>query len=114
MHWYWTYAVNTQFELADLEEVADNATACSFTTEPGTYGKTFFGLNNFISSPSPTAAATMNEYDYIANRIQTCSSINGNLDVNFVYVDFWHEGDLPRLVQDRNSALTLARKLQEA
>ena len=55
----------------------------------------------------------MNEYDYIVNRIQECSSINGDLDVNFVYVDFWHEGDLPRLVQERNAALAMSRRLQQ-
>jgi hypothetical protein len=113
LHWYWRYASNTQFELANLDEVADSATSCSFTRTPGAYGKTFFGLNNFISTPSSSAATVMNEYDYIANRIQECSSINGDLDVNFVYVDFWDEGDLPRLVQERNSALALARRLQQ-
>lgn len=46
----------------------------------------------------------MNEYDYISSRIDECSAINDDLEVNFVYIDFWSQGDLPRLVQDRNIA----------
>lgn len=113
MHWYWRYASNTQFELSTLEDVADSANSCTFQRTPGIYSKTFFGLNNFVSIPSQSTASVMNEYDYIANRIQTCSALNDDLDVNFVYVDFWSEGDLPRLVQDRNRAMALARKLEQ-
>ena len=35
--------------------------------------------------------------------------------MNFVYADFWYEGDLPRVVQEHNSALaahTRRRKLK--
>jgi hypothetical protein len=99
--------------MSSLDDVADSATACMFTRTPGTYSKTFFGLNNFLSTPDAATAEIMNEYDYMANRIQTCSALNEDLGVNFVYVDFWHEGDLPRLVQDRNSARVLARRLQD-
>lgn len=54
----------------------------------------------------------MNEYNYASGRIDTCSSLNGDMDVNFIYVDFWSEGDIPRLVQERNTAMALQRRLE--
>ena len=113
-HQYSEYAVDTQWNQDSLDAVANSAVSCAFTTTPGPYSTTFFGLNNFITIPSQDVAATMNAYDYASNRIDTCSSLNGNLDVNFIYSDFWNEGDIPRLVQDRNTAMLQRRRLELA
>lgn len=111
-HWYYRYAVNTQWNLNSLDAVADSANSCAFETSPGVASKTFFGLNNFITIPIQSNAEIMNEYSYVSNRIDTCSSLNDNLDVNLIYVDFWSEGDLPRLVQERNAAMAVRRRLE--
>ena len=111
---YYRYSINTEFELSSLDQVANSTYSCSFAQTPQTLGTTFFGLNNFVTMPTQSAAQTMNAYDYLANRIDTCSSFHNGLDVNFVYVDFWNEGDLPRLVQERNSALAMQRKLAQS
>jgi hypothetical protein len=113
LHWYNRYAIDTQWNLNSLAAVANSANSCTFTRTPGAASKTFFGLNNFISIPTQSDAQTMNEYNYISDRIETCSALNDDLEVNFVYVDFWSEGDLPRLVQERNAAMALRRRLEE-
>ncbi len=112
IHPYYRYAINTQWNLANLNAVANSTFACTFAQAPEALGKTFFGLNNFVSPPVQSSARKMNEYDYVANRIDTCSSFHGGLEVNFVYIDFWSEGDVPRLVQERNAAKVLRRKLE--
>lgn len=108
---YYKYAINTQWDLGSLNQVANSTFSCSYAQTPETLGTTFFGLNNFLSMSTESTAKTMNEYSYLSNRVDTCSSLHNGLDVNLVYVDFWNEGDLPRLVQERNSALTMQRKL---
>jgi hypothetical protein len=113
LHHYYEYAIDTQWNLNGLPEVADSANSCAFTRTPGVASKTFFGLNNFIIIPAQSNAQIMNEYNYVSDRIETCSSLNDDLDVNFIYVDFWNEGDLPRLVQERNTAMALRRRLEE-
>eukprot|EP00934_Nitzschia_sp_Nitz4_P004191 Nitzschia sp. Nitz4//scaffold347_size17400//13144//14360//NITZ4_008837-RA/size17400-augustus-gene-0.36-mRNA-1//-1//CDS//3329548672//4181//frame0 len=110
MHYYYRYAVDTQWNLASIDEVNDEETSCTFGQTPGLLSKTFFGLNNFVSVPTQSAAQTMNQYDYIADRMDTCSGLNDDLEVNFVYVNYWSEGDLPQLVQDRNAERAAQRR----
>lgn len=94
-----------------MDAVNDNENSCVFAETPGLLSKTFFGLNNFVSTPTLAAAQTMNTFDFIQNRIEACSTLNDNLDVNFVYVNYWSVGDLPQLVQEKNTALAARRKL---
>jgi hypothetical protein len=67
-------------------------------------------MNNFVTPPSQTAAQSANSLAFAGNRLATCSSLNEGLDVNFIYADFWFEGDLPQLTQDHNTALAARRK----
>lgn len=114
IHPYYRFTSNSQWNLQNLNQVANSTFSCSFTQIPQPLGTTFFGLNNFVVPPVQSSARTMNEYEYLANRIETCSNFHDGLDVNFVYVDFWNEGEVPRLVQDRNAAKALRRKLSQS
>lgn len=111
LHPYDKYAVNTQWQLENLDAAANFESSCTLTDTPSNE-TTFFGLNNFVIPPVESSAQIMNEYNYLTNRMEACSTFNGGLDVNFVYVDFWSEGDLPRLVQDLNAAKASLRRLE--
>ena len=114
LHYYWDYAVNTPWNYADLSEIRSTSHSCSFNGRiPGVAGTTFFGVNNFITPPDQVAARTLNSKTFAENRITTCSEDNQFLDVNFVYVDYWSEGDLPELTQEHNTDLALGRRRQE-
>jgi hypothetical protein len=110
LHWYHRYAIDTKWEFPTLADIRATSTSCSFTRNPGNASKTFFGVNNFVTPPAQASAKTVNEVEFAKNRIETCSQLNENLDVNFIYADFWSEGDLPRLTQEHNTELAARRR----
>ena len=110
LHNYWDYAVNTDWEFESLTEVRATSTSCTFSRTPGISGKTFFGVNSFVTPPDQSAARTVNSYDFAKLRMETCSDLNDFLDVNFIYADYWSEGELPRLTQKHNTALAAHRR----
>jgi len=109
LHHYWDYAIDTPWNFQSLSAIQATSESCAFRRAPGLAGKTFFGINNFISPPDQAEAKTVNEYEFAKNRIATCSDVNEGLDVNFIYADFWSEGDLPRLTQEHNAGLVSRR-----
>jgi len=110
LHYYWNYAIETQWDFETLTDIQATSNSCDFRTTAGAVGRTFFGVNNFITPPAQDKAKTVNEFDFAKNRIAMCSELNENLDVNFILVDFWSEGDLPRLTQEHNAALASRRR----
>jgi hypothetical protein len=110
LHNYWDYATNTNWEFESLTELRATSTSCQFQRTPGIAGKTFFGLNNFVTPPDQSAARTVNSYNFAKLRMETCSELNDSLDVNFIYADYWSEGDLPRVTQEHNTALAGRRR----
>ena len=66
----------------------------------------FYALNVFLSIPSESAADTLNHRYFLKSHIETCSSIYDE-DANVVFVDYWHVGNVPELVQGHNQALGL-------
>lgn len=105
LHYYRDYAINTDWEFESLTEVRATSTSCKFSRTPGVASKHFFGVNSFVTPPDQSAARTVNSYDFAKLRMETCSDLNEYLDVNFIYADYWSEGDLPRLTQEHNTAL---------
>jgi hypothetical protein len=61
-------------------------------------------VNHWISKPTPDVAdaARMNERTFLLDRLRRCEEVRGQR-VNFVAVDFWHEGGLFDVVDDLNS-----------
>ena len=110
LHYYFDYAMETKWEFATVSDILATSNSCAFRGNPGVSGKTFFGVNNFVTSPDQAAARTLNSYDFAKTRIEECSAIHGNLDVNMIFADFWSEGELPKLAQDHNTALAAARR----
>eukprot|EP00339_Tiarina_fusa_P018132 CAMPEP_0117031182 /NCGR_PEP_ID=MMETSP0472-20121206/22446_1 /TAXON_ID=693140 ORGANISM="Tiarina fusus, Strain LIS" /NCGR_SAMPLE_ID=MMETSP0472 /ASSEMBLY_ACC=CAM_ASM_000603 /LENGTH=383 /DNA_ID=CAMNT_0004739463 /DNA_START=48 /DNA_END=1199 /DNA_ORIENTATION=+ len=112
LHYYLDYATNNPWQASTLADLRETSVSCPLSSTPGVAGKTFFGMNNFVTPPSQTAARSANSLEFARNRLATCSSLNEGLDVNFVYVDFWYEGDLPQLTQEHNMALANRRQRQ--
>jgi hypothetical protein len=82
----------------------------------GTNGS-LFQINHWIQTtpnPQPSNAAMVNAYDFLLNRVQTCAKERDHLP-NIIAVDFYHTGDLLRVVQTMNdSALAADRELSQA
>ena len=115
MHYYLDYATNNDWQAETLAELRDTAVSCPFTRTPANaIQKTFFGMNNFVTpstAPPPKSAAdTSNSYEFIKDRIATCTELNNGQNPNFVLVDFWSKGDLVQVTQEHNAALALANQ----
>lgn len=100
---------SAKWSFKTVAELRATSTSCQFQYTPRIAGKTFFGVNSFVTPPDQNAARTANSYDFAKLRLETCSETNENLDVNFIYADYWSEGDLPRLTQEHNAALASRR-----
>jgi len=100
---YRGYASDNNWEHDDVESIEDRSNSCELRKN-GVNSKTFVGLNNFVSPPSRKDAKTLNEYSAAANYVDACTVIL-QTNINFLLVDFWGEGDLPRFTQDHNAAL---------
>lgn len=107
-HPWFTYAAETQFESASLNDLQDYEYSCQVTRGPGstsdekTQQASFLVVNNFVTPPDPDAAAVANSKDFLANRLAECANLSGKRP-NFVYLDFWSEGVTAELVQYANA-----------
>jgi hypothetical protein len=104
IHPYNKYVINTQWEFHQLKDVEETSTSCNLQYKEALANQAFFGVNNFLSPPSNAISKTLNSMEFAGERIKACSEQN-NLDVNFLYADFWSEGNLPQLVQEYNLEL---------
>eukprot|EP00980_Cylindrotheca_fusiformis_P020714 scaffold7738_cov133-Cylindrotheca_fusiformis.AAC.23 len=104
IHSYNKYVIETQWEFSQLEEIEDTSSSCQLRYNEELSKQAFFGVNNFLSPPSHDISKTLNSLQFATERIRACSEQN-NLDVNFIYADFWSEGSLPQLVQEYNARL---------
>ena len=109
-HYWFDFAAETEFSFDGVSDVEDTSRSCAITRGAGST-RDFFGINNFVRFPSIRAARTMNEAGFLNSRIDACSGING-LQANLVIVDFWSEGNLLEIVQERNKALVTRRMLR--
>ncbi|KAL3943574.1 MAG: hypothetical protein SGBAC_002355 [Bacillariaceae sp.] len=109
LHLYDKYAINTNWEFRNLEDVEDIEASCDLALKEALSHQSFFGVNNFLSPPSYAISKTLNSVDFARERIRACSE-KANLDVNFIYADFWSEGALPELVQEHNRELARRRQ----
>jgi len=113
-HNWFDYGVNTEYSFQDVDAVLDTANSCQLTSAGDSSLRQFFKVNNFVTNPLPskTAAQTLNKYDFIKDRVNSCSVANGGLKVNMLSVDFWSTGELPRFVQEYNKGLATRRQLR--
>ena len=108
LHQYYRYASDNDWEHPDIESIEDRLSSCELKHN-GINNTEWVGLNNFVSPPNQKSAKTVNEYLAAADYVNQCQALL-EVDINFLLVDFWSEGDLPRLTQDHNAALA-QRKL---
>jgi len=105
---YYRYASDNDWEHPDIESIEDRLSSCELKHN-GINNTEWVGLNNFVSPPNQKSAKTLNEYLAAADYVNQCQALL-EVDINFLLVDFWSEGDLPRFTQDHNAALA-QRKL---
>mmetsp|Transcript_25592 Transcript_25592/g.59981 ORF Transcript_25592/g.59981 Transcript_25592/m.59981 type:complete len:399 (-) Transcript_25592:290-1486(-) len=103
LHLYYTYAMDNNWDHSGIDSIEDRSSSCELRKN-GINRKQFVGLNNFVSPPSRSKAKQLNEYSSALDYVQDCTRQLG-VDINFLLVDYWSEGDLPRVTQDHNAAL---------
>ena len=102
------FGAETQFKFNSVARLENRTYSCEITRGANSRRR-FFGLNNFITLPSFEAADIVNQEAFVSQHVQACETMN-DLDVNFVYVDFWTRGNLPQYVQNANRVLGDAPK----
>jgi hypothetical protein len=103
LHFWWDYAAETPFSFDSIDDLLDIDKSCSITRGAGST-MDFFGVNAFTTPPSQSDAEFINSESFLQTRIDDCSTAQMQ-DVNVVSVDFWSVGELPKVVQERNTAL---------
>lgn len=105
---YYRYASENEWDNPNVASIQNRLTSCEIKNN-GVNNTEWMGLNNFVTPPSQDSAKTLNEYSAATDYVRTCSALL-ETDINFLLVDFWSEGDLPRYTQDHNTALALQRR----
>ena len=100
---YYGYASDNNWEHFNVESIENRSSSCVLKKN-GINSKTFVGLNNFVSPPSKASARKLNDYTAVLDYVDSCTVLLGT-DINFLLVDYWGEGDVPRYTQDHNTAL---------
>jgi len=108
LHLYYNYASDNDWEHSDPASIADRSTSCQLKKN-GINSRAFVGLNNFVSPPRRSYAKEVNAYEAAKDYVDDCTRQLGE-DINFVLVDFWSEGDLPRVTQEHNAKRALQRR----
>ena len=100
---YFGYGSDNNWEYFDVESIENRANSCTLKKN-GINSKTFIGLNNFVSPPSKATAQILNDYTAVLDYVDSCTVLL-QAEINFLLVDYWGEGDVPRYTQDHNAAL---------
>lgn len=108
LHLYYNYASDNDWSNDNVASIEDRTNSCQLKPN-GIDRNVFVGLNNFVSPPSQNSAQILNKYSAASDYVSTCSNMIGT-DINFLLVDYWSEGELPRVTQDHNEARALQRK----
>jgi hypothetical protein len=107
-HYWFEYAGETEYSFRSVSDVLSTIDSCEVTR--GSAQFPFFAINSFVTPPSRTDAIALNSLSFAKTRLETCSSLNDSADVNLIFADFWSEGDLAKLAQERNAALVSRRE----
>ena len=107
LHMYYQYAADNDWEHLNIGSIENRLNSCELKKN-GINNYEFVGLNNFVSPPSRGTAENLNSYSTATKYVDECSALI-NTDINFLLVDYWSEGDIPRVTQDHNAARALRR-----
>lgn len=108
LHLYYNYASDNDWDHSDVASIEDTLNSCELRKN-GINSNVFVGLNNFVSPPTRKAAKDLNAYAAANEYVEQCAALLGT-DINFLLVDFWSEGELPRFTQDYNAAKARRRR----
>ncbi|KAL9181029.1 hypothetical protein ACHAXT_009834 [Thalassiosira profunda] len=103
-NYFYTYAAETQFQSASLSDLENSEYSCEITRGPGEEARPadFFVVNNFVTPPDAEAAKVANGNAFLTKRLTACANANKKRP-NFVYLDFWSEGNSAQVVQYANN-----------
>ncbi len=102
---FFKYTIGTEYDFDSVEDIENSDQSC--IGKRGTYyQKKFYAINNFVTNnfpgPSEAAAKVLNEGSFVANRISDCEKVTNRM-ANFLAVDFWQHGDVPKVAKQINN-----------
>lgn len=105
MDWF-RYGAETEYSFYDVQQIRETTRSCNITR--GWPNAPFLALNVFVTLPSFTQSdEVLNKKEFLQTHLETCSNMNDGRSTNIVFVDFWHQGDLPEVVQIHNEIVAL-------
>ena len=112
LHQYYNYAADNDWDYSNVASIENRTNSCELRKN-GINKNVFVELNNFVSPPvSPSYAQRLNTYTAANDYVDACTELL-ETDINFLLVDFWDEGELPRFTQDHNAARALQVQRRE-
>lgn len=97
------HTLETHWKFDTIKAISEFETSCA-GTRGGDGRKDFYQINNFITNflgSNEAAAKVINAEEFLIERITQCEKLIKQ-DINFVSVDFWQQGDLLRVCQEKN------------
>lgn len=101
---FFEYTVGTKYDFSNISEIQDIPNSC--VGERGTQNRQdFYAINNFVTTtfpgPSEDDSIILNEDSFAKKRISDCEEYM-NKNANFLAVDFWQRGDIPKIAKEIN------------
>ncbi len=108
---YFNEVIENYYDFQNVDAIEDSNSFCApFRGIEGS--KRFYSINNFVTAtlgPSEKAAEVINQKAFLEQLIKDCKSVTG-YNANIINVDFWQQGDLPRVVQETNIARAISKR----
>lgn len=98
---YFRYVADTQFEYESIEDFANATYACEPGRGANGFGS-FYGLHLYMKIPDADESQLLNDMAFVEEHVDQCETYRNGTLANFVYVDFWEQGDLVEVVQMEN------------
>jgi hypothetical protein len=102
LHYWFRYGAETEFDFVTREELEDATSSCEVTRGNPVEKRGFLGVTNFVTPPEEDIAKEINTRAFIEQRLQDCSALNNNQDVNLLFIDFWSIGDALAVTLEQN------------
>jgi len=105
---YENYAMETVDDFIDVNSIQNHH--CNIASGKDNI-RNFFALNHYVKGifgRDQVSAMEINQEEFLLKRISDCETETG-FNVNFVFVDFWHYGNLPKVTQIINTMRSNAK-----
>uniref|UniRef100_A0A7S0PSU8 Phosphatidylinositol-specific phospholipase C X domain-containing protein n=1 Tax=Asterionellopsis glacialis TaxID=33640 RepID=A0A7S0PSU8_9STRA len=102
LHYWFRYGAETEYDFVTKQELENAASSCEVTRGKPVDQRGFLGVTNFVTPPEEDVAKEINTRAFIEQRLQDCSEVNNNQNINIFFIDFWSIGDAVEVTLEEN------------